>query len=1027
MLAIVVTHQGRAWLKDCLVALNAQTYADLDVLVVDDASPDHRQQPHLKRVVKRHLRARRWGFLRTRRPLGFGGAINWALSRVRTDADLLLFIHDDAALDPGSVERMVERMQRDETTAIVGPKIVAWDDSQALEEVGMAIDRFGYPYKGLERGEIDLGQHDSETEVFYVTSTCMLMRHEVFRELRGWDARMRAFSEDLDLCWRARVAGHDVAVEPRARARHAIALATGRRRSRFTPTRYYIRRNRLRTVAKNVSSLRLVALIPQFVLLSFTEMLAFIVLRQPAEIGNLVKALGWNLFTSPQTLSERLRVQRTRKVADRRLRRLTVRESTRVRAYVSNQAERLEDAWGRGTELVAQRSIAARRMSRSFGGWPLAAAAVALVALALGFRHYLLAPPVTVGELLPYPERATALWRSFFSPWHGAGLGHPGPTSPALLLLGAVPPLAFGAVGLAQKVLIAVLGTVAFIGAYRLISEVVDPPARLVCGAVYVLGAVGFAGMRQGALSALAFGAAAPFVLHAILSTTGWIRPPGWGGARGVARVALGGALSAAFVPGSLILFGGVVLISSALRLLLGPRAKVPAGLLAALGGLVVAWLLLLPWSATWWEPGGVLAELAGDATWRAHAADFNGHGMVSVLLGRTPAVPAPLGLGTASLALIALALAEGQRRKLALVLVATVVGCGWFVSATAAGSVRPVVASPVEAGVLAAIAFAGLAGLAVGAFRLDLRRRRLGWVHALSIAGLGAPSALFLAGLLPALWAGAWMPGRAVASADPAVIAQVRSVLGAESDREGQFRVLWIGAEWSGRTGTTPQPGPSTQLVTGPTGQTLSSLFARRGGPGEAALERAIDSVESGSTDVGGRALGPFNVRYIVLDRAPGASRWLAQRDLAVIRTEPSYLLLENRAELPRAALLAEPPRSLETPGAGAEPSGAAARRLSASRYVIEAVAGPGVAWLSETSDARWSASVAGRELARIDRGWGNAFEVPAEARGELTIAYPRSTGEVVVLLGLALGWIVVVGAAFARPERPAGPVGGP
>ncbi len=145
VLAIVVTHSGRPWLRDCLVGLNLQTYPLLDVLVVDDASPDARERPTVKRIAKRHLRRRRWGHLRTPRPLGFGGAINWALGRVRTDADLLLFVHDDAALTETSVERMVARVLADATTAIVGPKIVSWDDPDRLEEIGMATDRFGYP------------------------------------------------------------------------------------------------------------------------------------------------------------------------------------------------------------------------------------------------------------------------------------------------------------------------------------------------------------------------------------------------------------------------------------------------------------------------------------------------------------------------------------------------------------------------------------------------------------------------------------------------------------------------------------------------------------------------------------------------------------------------------------------------------------------------------------------------------------------------------------------------------------------
>jgi len=183
VLAIVVTHRGRRWIRECLAALANQSYELMDILVVDDASPDHRSAPALKRIVKRHCRRRRWGYLRTARPLGFGGAINWALSRVRTDAELLLFVHDDAALEPDALASMVRRIAADPATAILGPKIVGWNDPSRLEEVGMAVDRFGYPYKGLERGEIDVGQHDHPSEVFFVTSTCMLVRHEVFRTL----------------------------------------------------------------------------------------------------------------------------------------------------------------------------------------------------------------------------------------------------------------------------------------------------------------------------------------------------------------------------------------------------------------------------------------------------------------------------------------------------------------------------------------------------------------------------------------------------------------------------------------------------------------------------------------------------------------------------------------------------------------------------------------------------------------------------------------------------------------------------
>ena len=1032
ILAIVVTHDGRKWLKDCLVSLNAQTYPFVDVLVVDDASPEVENAPALKRIAKRHLRTRRWGFLRTPRPLGYGGAINWAMSRARVTADLLLFIHDDAALTPDSVERMVGRLLADDATAIVGPKIVGWDDESHLEEVGMATDRFGYPYKGLEDDEIDLGQHDVSHEVFYVTSTCMLVRHEVFRQLRGWDARMRAFSEDLDLCWRARLLGHAVRVEPLAKARHAIALARGERSSRFTPTRYYIRRNRFRAVGKNVSSSRLAGLIPQIVLLTIVEMVGFIVLRQPREILNLVRALGWNFINSFQTVSERRRTQKSRVVTDRKLRRLTVRESTRVRAYMGHQADRLEEAWGRGSAALARRREMLRAITPRTAGVAVFLALAGVIGFLLCFRHFLWAPQAAIGELLPYPERATALLRAWASPWQTIGLGQPGPAPPSLALLGFVPLLTFGAAGAAQKLLVLGLGGIALIGAYHLIGEVADRRARLVAGVAYALGGVGYAAMRSGDLGALVFGAAAPFVLHALIRLTGWVRPAGWNRNKTIARLALGGAVSAAFVPGSLFLYLLAAVILSVFRLeLSSPKVSLSGLGLAALA-LLAAWGLLLPWSWTWFADGGAL-----DRTWLGSSADliaanYRGHGATSVLLGQTPDVPALYGLALPILGAVAVVTGEGQRRRLAVALWGLIAVTGLLVAATTAGIIPPIVSTPTAAGVLAAVSFAGLAGLAAGAFRLDLPRRGFGWVHAGTVLGISVSIGLIGLGFLPALWNGEWAPGRGRSGDATRASADVRSIFAAEADQGGQFRALWVGDSWSAGAPTAARPDVDL-FLTGARGQVLSDLFESDVGSGEAAFERVVASIEEGTTDRGGGLLGAFNIRFVVLERGPGAHRWLSQRDLALYRDRPEYILLENTGGLPRAAVFNDLPvyvRALEQGDQGLTSAATEIERTdlaqdSSWRYRGEEVRGPGVAFLAENDDPGWGATLDGRSLERTRSGWGNAFRIPEASAGPLTISYARTTEQMVWLVGIALAWIVVVGASFSRrkgtiPEAP-------
>jgi hypothetical protein len=551
----------------------------------------------------------------------------------------------------------------------------------------------------------------------------------------------------------------------------------------------------------------------------------------------------------------------------------------------------------------------------------------------------------------------------------------------------------------------------------------------VVCGLVYVLGPVGYAGLRSGDLGALALGAAAPFVVHSLLSATGWVGRAGADPAKTVARIAIGCAVGAAFVPGSLALVAVVCAVLAMLKLMLGPRRRALTGLAVGLSGIALAWALLLPWSATWLSPGGALRGLLREAP-AAYAHRFSGHGGLAVLLGQTPEGPRWFGFALAVLAALAIVLGAGQRRRLGFALTAVVVTVAWVTSAIASGLIGPLVATPTAAGVLAAVAFAGLAGLAVGAFRLDLPRRRLGVTQAAGVAGLGLAAALMVAGLVPAMWRGEWQPGRGTSAPGADVVAQVDSLLRAEVSPARPFRVLWVGEVWS--SGATPA---RDHLVTTSGARVLSDVLATSAGPGVLELDGVIASVEEGTTDVAGHALGAFNVRYVVVARAPGAHRWLGQRDLVLVRSADDFTLLANGAPLgPAAAYAALPPyvdvlRTGDSTLAAGPPAEtmAAALRSSASDYTAPAVRGPGVVWLPESRNAGWRAAVDDEALFRTEGGWGNAFALPEDATGRLSVSYARTAGDVAWLLGFALSWTVVLGAAVGGIRMPSAGGGPP
>src|SRR6202011_3077533 len=116
-------------------------------------------------------------------------------------------------------------------------------------------------------------QHDAVRDVFYVSSAAMLIRADLFEALGGFDPATFPGSEDLDLCWRARLAGARVVVAPDARAAHVEAVAT--RRPEDVPSVRDVARRRGRVLLTCYSWPSLLRVVPLGVALAAVEALVF--------------------------------------------------------------------------------------------------------------------------------------------------------------------------------------------------------------------------------------------------------------------------------------------------------------------------------------------------------------------------------------------------------------------------------------------------------------------------------------------------------------------------------------------------------------------------------------------------------------------------------------------------------------------------------------------------------------------------------------------------------------------------------
>src|SRR5712692_5954846 len=169
VVADVVAAGSSDRLTDVLESLRAQTYSDFDVIVVTLDGADVPAGATGIRVV-----------LQGRPGSNYSEAVRFGLDNAGgIKAAYLLLLHDDVALEPDTVAKMVARAT-EPGVAAVGAKLVEWDDPSVLQEVGSGLDRFAVRRSHLDAGEIDVGQRDDTSDVLFASDACLLVRADAF-------------------------------------------------------------------------------------------------------------------------------------------------------------------------------------------------------------------------------------------------------------------------------------------------------------------------------------------------------------------------------------------------------------------------------------------------------------------------------------------------------------------------------------------------------------------------------------------------------------------------------------------------------------------------------------------------------------------------------------------------------------------------------------------------------------------------------------------------------------------------------
>jgi GT2 family glycosyltransferase len=236
---IIPSLDGEKLLPVALESLQDQTFQDFDVVVVDNGSKDRSLEllkscyPSVKVVA-------------LQRNLGFAGAVNRGIEA--SAGEFVAVLNNDVEAHPRWLEELRAALIEHAEAGSAGPKMLRYFERNQINILGLRLNRTG-EIELVGAGEDDHGQYDQARYVFGVSAGAALYRRKMLDEIGLFDEEFFANHEDVDLAFRAQLAGYKALYVPSALAYHMVGSTI--RRRRYLPT-YLNNRNKILFFWKNM-------------------------------------------------------------------------------------------------------------------------------------------------------------------------------------------------------------------------------------------------------------------------------------------------------------------------------------------------------------------------------------------------------------------------------------------------------------------------------------------------------------------------------------------------------------------------------------------------------------------------------------------------------------------------------------------------------------------------------------------------------------------------------------------------------
>ena len=160
---------------------------------------------------------------------GFCRAVNIGIEK--TDTPYVILLNNDTVIKDNYVKYLLDSIKKDPNIFSVEPKMIQYHDPSKIDSAGTYYNALGWAYAyGKDKS---VKKYNNIRKIFATCGGASIYRKKVFEEIGMFDEKHFAYLEDIDVGYRARIAGYDNLYEPKSEVIHVGSAASGARYNEF--------------------------------------------------------------------------------------------------------------------------------------------------------------------------------------------------------------------------------------------------------------------------------------------------------------------------------------------------------------------------------------------------------------------------------------------------------------------------------------------------------------------------------------------------------------------------------------------------------------------------------------------------------------------------------------------------------------------------------------------------------------------------------------------------------------------------